>query len=229
MANIFITGAGRGIGLELARVHADAGDRVFALVRDTAKSDALAQLASGSGGRVSVHPMDAGDLAAIPAAAEATGNSTVDILYNVAGNTGPTNNELESEIDWDGWDSAFNVMVKGPLAVLKAFLPRMHEGTKVVNFSSQLAASTWPYGGHYAYSAAKAGLNRMMRSVAIDLKDSGIIVVTVHPGWVQTEMGGPDAEITPRESAAGIHALSQRLTIADSGDFFKWNGEHHAW
>lgn len=229
MANIFITGAGRGIGLELARVHADAGDRVFALVRDTAKSDALAQLASGSGGRVSVHPMDAGDLAAIPAAAEATGNSTVDILYNVAGNTGPTNNELESEIDWDGWDSAFNVMVKGPLAVLKAFLPRMHEGTKVVNFSSQLAASTWPYGGLYAYSAAKAALNRMMRSVAIDLKDSGIIVVTVHPGWVQTEMGGPDAEITPRESASGIHALSQGLTIADSGDFFKWNGEHHAW
>ena len=229
MANVYITGAGRGIGLSLAQKHAEAGDRVFALVRDPGKSDELSQLADGSGGKVTIHKMDAGDLASIPDAAAATGNDSVDVLYNVAGNTGPMNNELETEIDWDGWDSAFDVMVKGPLAVLKAFLPRMHEGSKVVNFSSQLAASTWPMGGYYAYSAAKAALNRLMRSVAIDLKDKGIIVVTLHPGWVQTDMGGPDAEITPEESASGIHALTQKLTIGDSGDFFKWNGEHHPW
>ncbi|GGD78945.1 SDR family oxidoreductase [Croceicoccus mobilis] len=229
MANVFITGAGRGIGFELARKHAAAGDRVFALVRDTTKSGDLTALADGSGGKVTIHRMDAGDLKAIPAAAAATGDDKVDILYNVAGNTGPLNNELETDIDWDGWDESFDLMVKGPLAVLKAFLPRMHEGSKVINFSSQLAASTWPYGGLYAYGAAKAALNRVMRSVAIDLKDKGIIVVTLHPGYVQTDMGGPNAEITPDESASGIHALSQSLTIEDSGDFFKWNGDRHPW
>ncbi len=229
MLNVYITGAGRGIGLALAQQHAQVGDRVFALVRDTKKSDELSQLADGSGGKVTVHRMDTGDLASIPDAAAATGSDSVDVLYNVAGNTGPTNNELETDIDWDGWDSAFDVMVKGPLAVLKAFLPRMHEGSKVVNFSSQLASSTWPMGGYYAYSAAKAALNRLMRSVAIDLKDQGIIVITLHPGWVKTAMGGPNAEITPEESASGIRALTQDLSIADSGDFFKWNGEHHAW
>ena len=229
MANVYITGAGRGIGLALAREHAQAGDRVFALVRDTGKSDELVKLADGSGGKVTVHRMDAGDVENIPEAAAATGNDSVDILYNVAGNTGPLNDEFESEIDWAGWDLAFDVMVKGPLAVLKAFLPRMHAGSKVVNFSSQLAASTWPVGGYHAYGAAKAGLNRLMRSVAIDLKDKGIIVVTLHPGWVQTEMGGPDAELTPEESASAILRTARSLTIDDSGDFFKWNGEHHPW
>lgn len=229
MANVFITGAGRGIGLDLARKHAEAGDRVFALVRDTAKSSELTALADASDGMVTIHQMDAGDLPAIPAAAAATGDDSVDLLYNVAGNTGPLNNELETEIDWAGWDESFDLMVKGPLAVLKAFLPRMHKGSKVINFSSQLAASTWPYGGLYAYGAAKAALNRVMRSVAIDLKDKGIIVITLHPGYVQTDMGGPNADITPDESAAGIHALSQALTIEDSGDFFKWNGDRHPW
>lgn len=229
MANVFITGAGRGIGLDLARKHAEAGDRVFALVRDTAKSSELTALADASDGMVTIHQMDAGDLPAIPAAAAATGDDSVDLLYNVAGNTGPLNNELETEIDWAGWDESFDLMVKGPLAVLKAFLPRMRKGSKVINFSSQLAASTWPYGGLYAYGAAKAALNRVMRSVAIDLKDKGIIVITLHPGYVQTDMGGPNADITPDESAAGIHALSQALTIEDSGDFFKWNGDRHPW
>ena len=120
-------------------------------------------------------------------------------------------------------------MVQGPLRVLQAFLPRLGAGSKVINFSSQLAASTWPYGGFYAYGAAKAGLNRMMRSVAIDLKDRGIVVGSIHPGWVQTDMGGPGAEITPQESAAGIIKLARGWPLEHTGDFYKWNGEPHAW
>jgi NAD(P)-dependent dehydrogenase (short-subunit alcohol dehydrogenase family) len=120
-------------------------------------------------------------------------------------------------------------MVKGPLRVLQAFLPRLSGGSKVINFSSQLAASTWPYGGFYGYGAAKAGLNRMMRSVAIDLKDRGIIIGIIHPGYVQTDMGGPAAEITPEASASGIRKVTADWTIERSGDFLKWNGETHAW
>jgi len=99
----------------------------------------------------------------------------------------------------------------------------------VINITSQIAASTWPTGGFYAYGAAKAGLNRMMRSVAVDLRDRGIIVGLVHPGWVQTDMGGPNAEITSQESAEGIRKVTQAWTLDRSGDFLKWNGETHPW
>lgn len=226
MANIAIAGAARGIGLELVKQYSEAGDRVFALVRKP--SDALDALAAASGGKVTVHILDVADDASVKAGAADTGSEPIDVLYNVAGVTGPVGDELVSA-DWDGWDEAFNIMVKGPLRVLQAFLPRLHSGSKVISFSSQLAASTWPYGGYYAYGAAKAALNRMMRSVAIDLKDRGIVVGTIHPGWVQTDMGGPDAEITPSESAEAIRKLAANWSIENTGDFFKWNGEPHAW
>ena len=99
----------------------------------------------------------------------------------------------------------------------------------MINLSSQLAASTWPYGGFYAYVAAKAGLNRLMRSVAIDLKDRGIVIGLLHPGYVQTDMGGPAADISPQESAAGVRKVAEGWTLERSGDFLKWNGDTHPW
>ncbi|MBA4353250.1 MAG: short-chain dehydrogenase [Novosphingobium sp.] len=228
MATVAITGAGRGIGLELTRQHVAAGDRVLALVRDPAGATALADLAAGSGGKLTVHQMDVADDASVKAGAADSGTEAVDIVYNVAGVSGPEGAELESA-DWDAWDDTFRIMVQGPLRVLQAFLPRMGAGSKVINITSQLAASTWPYGGFYAYAGAKAALNRMMRSVAIDLKDRGVIVGLVHPGWVQTDMGGDAAEITPTESAAGIRKVAADWTLETSGDFLKWNGETHAW
>lgn len=228
MATVAITGAGRGIGLELARQHLAAGDRVFALARDPAGADAVNALSAGSDGRLTVHAMDVADDASVRSGAATTGDGPVDILYNVAGVTGPVANELEGA-DWEGWADAFNIMVMGPLRVLQAFLPRLGAGSKVINFSSQLAASTWPYGGYYAYGAAKAGLNRMMRSVAIDLRERGIVVGLVHPGWVQTDMGGAGADITPEDSASSIRKLAAEWTLERSGDFYKWNGEPHPW
>jgi NAD(P)-dependent dehydrogenase (short-subunit alcohol dehydrogenase family) len=228
MVTVAISGASRGIGLELAKQHAEAGDRVFALCRNPAKAAALAALASSSGEMVSVHAMDVTDDTSVRTAAAETGDVPIDLLYNVAGIVGTMEPELEST-DWAVFDDALNIMLKGPLRVLQAFLPRMGKGAKVINFSSQLAASPWPYGGFYAYAAAKAGLNRMMRSVAIDLRDRGIVVGLIHPGYVQTDMGGPGAEITPQESATGIRKLAAEWTIERSGDFLKWNGETHAW
>jgi NAD(P)-dependent dehydrogenase (short-subunit alcohol dehydrogenase family) len=223
-----ISGASRGIGLELARQHSEARDRVFALCRNPAGANRLNELAAGSGGNVTVRPMDVGDDASVKAGAASTGSGLIDVVYNVAGIVGTLEPELETS-NWAVFDDAINIMVKGPLRVLQAFLPRLSGGSKVINFSSQLAASTWPYGGFYGYGAAKAGLNRMMRSVAIDLKDRGIIIGIIHPGYVQTDMGGPAAEITPEASASGIRKVTADWTIERSGDFLKWNGETHAW
>ena len=227
MATIAITGASRGIGLELARQYAAAGDQVLAFCRSPQKADALNRLAAETG-KVRVIGMDVADDASVKRAAAEAGDASVDVLLNVAGISGPSRPELEAS-DWAMWQESFNVMTMGPLRVLQAFLPRMQAGAKVINITSQIAASTWPTGGFYAYGAAKAGLNRMMRSVAIDLRDRGIIVGLVHPGWVQTDMGGPNAEITSQESAEGIRKVTQAWTLDRSGDFLKWNGETHPW
>jgi NAD(P)-dependent dehydrogenase (short-subunit alcohol dehydrogenase family) len=228
MMNVAITGAGRGIGLELTRQHLAAGDRVFALVRDPARADKLTALAESSGGKLTVHAMDVGNDTSVRSGAASTGDGPIELLYNVAGITGVIAPELESA-DWALFDEAIEVMLKGPLRVLQAFLPRLRVGAKVINISSQLAASTWPYGGFYSYVAAKAGLNRMMRSVATDLRDRGIIIGLVHPGYVQTDMGGPGADITPQESAEGIRKVAADWTLGESGEFYRWNGEKHPW
>jgi NAD(P)-dependent dehydrogenase (short-subunit alcohol dehydrogenase family) len=228
MANVVIAGAARGIGFELARQHLEAGDRVFALARDPASAGALTALAAGSEGRLTVHAADVRDDASVQAGAASTGSDPIDLVYATAGVLGTIPPELESA-DWAVFDDTINIMLKGPLRVLQAFLPRLQPGSKVINFSSQLAASTWPYGGFYAYGAAKAGLNRMMRSAAIDLKDRGIIIGIIHPGYVQTDMSGPDADITPQESASGVRKVAAEWTLDQSGDFKKWNGETHPW
>jgi NAD(P)-dependent dehydrogenase (short-subunit alcohol dehydrogenase family) len=101
--------------------------------------------------------MDVGNDASVKAGAASTGSDPIDIVYNVAGITGTTAPEFE-DVDWDTFDETFNIHVKGPLRVMNAFLPRMGAGAKVINFSSQLAASTWPYGGYHAYAASKAAL-----------------------------------------------------------------------
>ena len=160
--------------------------------------------------------------------AASTGNGPVDILYNVAGFAGVAEPEF-ARTDWAVFDEVFDVNLKGPLRVMQAFLPRLGAGSKVINFSSQLGASTWPNNGFDAYSAAKAALSRLMRSVAMDLKDRGVIVGIVHPGWVQTDMGGPTADLTPQESAEGIYAVTKSWTLDRSGQFLKWNGEPHPW
>ena len=233
MPTVAITGAARGIGFELAKQHLAAGDRVLALARDPANAAALNDLAAGSGGKLTVHAMDVADAASVKAGAATTGpgnsdDGPIDILYNVAGVSGHRAPELES-LDEATWDAAFAIMVKGPLLVLQAFLPRLHSGAKVINVSSQIGASTWAHGGFYAYAAAKAALNRLMRSVATDLKPRGIVVGLVHPGYVQTDMGGANAEITPHASAEGLRSLAAGWTIAQTGEFFDWNGQPRAW
>jgi NAD(P)-dependent dehydrogenase (short-subunit alcohol dehydrogenase family) len=227
MEHVAIAGASRGIGFEMVKLHLAQGDRVYALARDPGAAQ-LAQLAAGSGGKLTVHAMDVGDEASIRAAAATLGDAQLDLVYNVAGIAGHTAPELEST-DWAVFDEVINVNLKGPLRVLQAFLPRLSAGSKVINISTQIAASTWPYGGYYSYAASKAGLNRLMRSVATDLKDRGIIIALIHPGYVQTDMGGPGAEITPHESASGIIKVAAAWTLDRSGDFYRWNGEQHPW
>ena len=230
MANVFITGANRGIGLELARQYAEAGDRVFATCRTPGAADSLNALAKGSGGRLTVHALDVGDGASIAACGKLVGDTAIDILINNAGILGGATQTLEA-IDFDAWTHAFKVMTIGPFRMVQTLLPNLKAAAapKVMTVTSQLAASTWPFGGSYAYSSAKAGVNKVMQILAKDLKAQNITVSMVHPGWVKTDMGGAGADITPQDSAAGIRAVIAGLTPETSGKFYKWNGEIHPW
>ena len=226
MANVAITGAGRGIGLELVRQHLAAGDRVFALARNPAGTRELNELVSGSHGKVTVHAMDVSDDASVKAAAADTGDAAIDILYNVAGVPGRAGPEIDTA-DFAEWSEIFNIHVNGPMRTFQAFLPRMGKGSRMVSFGSQVGASTWPYPGYEAYAASKAALQQLMHSVALGVAGRGIIAISVHPGWVKTDMGGPGAMLSVEESATGIRTLTEALTPEMSGGFYKWNGEIH--
>ncbi len=230
MATVLITGANRGIGLELTRGYAAAGDRVFAFCRAPRDAANLNTLAASSGGKVSVHAMDVGDGDSVAAAARVVGDTPIDILINNAGVSGGPRQSLDST-DFDAWIDALKVMTIGPFRVAQAFLPNLRAapGAKVMTVTSQLGASTWPFGGFYGYASAKAGVNKVMQALALDLKADGIAVSMVHPGWVKTDMGGPGADITAEESAAGIRKVIDGLGVETTGRFYKWNGEIHPW
>lgn len=230
METILITGANRGIGLELARQYAEAGDRVFATCRAPADAQELNSLVGGAGGRVTVLALDVGDSASISACAKAVGDTPIDVLINNAGILGGKSQTLEL-IDFDAWIDAFKVMTIGPFRTVQAFLPNLKAAAapRVMTVTSQLAASTWLFGGSYAYSSAKAAVNKVMQTLAKDLKAQNIIVSMIHPGWVKTDMGGAGADITAQESAAGIRSVIAGLAAETSGRFYKWNGEIHPW
>ncbi len=230
MATTLITGANRGIGLALARQYTEAGDRVFATCRSPVDAGDLNSLAAGSGGRLTVHALDVGDSASVSACAKAVGGIPIDILINNAGILGGKSQTLEA-IDFDAWIDALKVMTIGPFRMVQTFLPNLKAAAapKVMTVTSQLAASTWPFGGSYAYSSAKAGVNKVMQTLAKDLKAQNITVAMIHPGWVKTDMGGDGADITAQESATGIRSVIAGLTSETSGKFYKWNGEIHPW
>ncbi|MBI1250941.1 MAG: SDR family NAD(P)-dependent oxidoreductase [Alphaproteobacteria bacterium] len=230
MATIAITGANRGIGLELARQYAEAGDRVLATCRSPKSAEKLNALAAGSGGKVTVFGLDVGDGASLAACGKAIGDAPIDILINNAGVGGGMPQTLES-IDFDAWIDAIKIMTIGPFRVVQTLLPNLlaAPSAKIMTVTSQLGASTWPMGGFYAYASAKAGVNKVMQAMAIDLKPRNIAVSMIHPGWVKTDMGGPNAQITPQESASGIRSVIAGLSLEDTGKFYKWNGEIHPW
>jgi len=227
MANVIITGANRGIGLALVQRYFAAGDTVLALCRNVGKAEKLKALAAGADGRVTIGTIDIGEPTSIEAAAKGYGRP-LDVLINNAGILGGDHQSLD-DMDFDEWMNTFKVMTLGPFRVTRAFLPQLTQANgKVLFVTSQVSTSTWPYGGYYGYSSAKAAGNRVAQILAIDLRGRGISVASVHPGYVKTDMGGPDAEITPAESAAGIYQVMEKLNLESSGGLFKWNGEKHA-
>ncbi|MGH6947277.1 MAG: SDR family oxidoreductase [Kiloniellales bacterium] len=225
MPTVLITGASRGLGLEFARSFATDGWTVHAACRRPAKATALAELAP----QVERHRLDVTDALQVAALARRLGDEPIDLLLNNAGIYGPKTAFGES--DYESWLGIFNVNTLGPMRMTEAFVEHVARSERrlIVNVTSRLGSIGENSGGRFAYRSSKAALNMIGNSLAIELKPRGITVLMVHPGWVQTDMGGPSASITPEQSIAGLRKVFDRATPADSGRFFDWKGEEVRW
>lgn len=224
-----VTGANRGIGLELARQLIARGDEVVGGVRDPAKADELRALGA------LVLPLDVADGESVGAFAGAVGDVPVDLVINNAGsNGGPTQSlrQMANDLSLSDTVDTFEINALGALRVSIAMLPHLRRGTgkKLLHVTSGMGSiADNKSGGYYAYRMSKAALNMMSMSLAVDLKGDGILSVVINPGWVQTAMGGGGAPTPVDESVRHILAQIEQATLADSGAFLNWNGKRYPW
>ena len=209
MPRILVTGANRGIGAALIAAAKARGHDPIGTTRTGA--DGTLTLTLDAPGSIAQQLADIGP---------------VDILINNAGVITP---ERQSPLDMDfaGFAHALNVNTIAPLAVAQAVLPRLRQSdaAKILTVSSQMAWMGYRKADRIAYRASKAAVNKVMQGLATALEPEGIPVALVDPGWVRTDMGGRDADEDPAEVAAGILVLAERLTMDDTGKFFRFTGE----
>lgn len=231
MTTILVTGANRGLGLEFVRQYAADGVHIHAACRNPAKADALNALAATSKGNVKVHAMNVADAASIAACAQALNGVAIDIVINNAGIYGPKS-QSAADMDYAGWAETLDVNTMGPLRVAVAFKENLKRGTtrKMVAVTSQMGSIAQGGGrGFYAYRSSKAALNMVINLLANDWREDGITTLALHPGWVRTDMGGPQAPLSPEESVGGMRKVIATLTPAGSGTYLDYAGKPIAW
>jgi NAD(P)-dependent dehydrogenase (short-subunit alcohol dehydrogenase family) len=230
-STILITGATRGIGLGLTKQYADAGWRVIACCRQPDKAQALEGVKSAHPEQVGIHRLDVTNSEDIKALATSIGDAPIDVLLNNAGVYGQRDATLGNANE-DQWLETFRVNTIAPIKVMESFINVVAASKRrifasITSKMGSIADNT--SGGSYVYRSSKAALNAAMKSAANDLKDRGISVIVIHPGWVRTDMGGTGALLTVEQSTKSIRELLGRISIADTGKFFNYDGTVIPW
>ncbi len=220
---VLITGANRGIGLEFARQYAADGWTVIGTARRPAGAEELAAL------DVEIMQLDVTDRESIAALASALDGRPIDMLINNAG-IFPRVSQIEN-VDADDYMQTLAVNTLGPVLVTQAVMPNLREGElkQVVNITSGLASIGQNSGGFYGYRESKAALNMFTSTLAAELGDDGFIALALHPGWVRTDMGGANANLSPEESVSGMRTVIAGLTAEHNGRYFGYDGSEVAW
>lgn len=227
-----VTGANRGLGLEFVRQLVARGESVIATTRSIEKADAL-RAVGGQSGRVQVIALDVTDqesIAGLGSRVEAAGGRAVDVLINNAGVS--STSKSVTQLDAAEMQRVFMVNSIAPLLVSKALLPQLRLGARkrIVQITSQLGSIANNTGGStYAYRASKSALNQLNRCLANELAPEGFTCLAVHPGWVRTDMGGPNAHLSPEESVRAILKTIDEATIANNGAFVNYDGATLPW
>ena len=234
MKTIMITGTSRGLGFEFVRQYLNAGERVIATCRNSAKAEALGELERDYPETLSISELDVSSMESIEEAAKRIRRdySAIDILINNAGVAVWTPFE---ELTMREMEDVIRVNTMAPIFVTRCFLPLLRNGSRklIVNISSVIGSiaqiEALGNAGSLPYNASKTALNMIGKMLALSLREEGIIVLQQGPGWVKTEMGGEGAEIMPEESISAMRRIFERVTIEDSGRFLNWNGEEMPW
>ena len=230
-----ITGANRGIGLELCRRYVGEGWTVYALLRRS--SAALEALARD--GALHVVTCDLTDDGELAQAAASISEPAVDLLLNCAGTMGHGSFEEQGlkfqafgSFDREEWRQVFDINVFTPQALTELLADRLAAADRgvVATLTSMLGSNQLnTVGSLYGYRASKAAVNSIMRSMGIDLGKRGVIAVALHPGWVRTDMGGKHADVEVTDSAAGLTRVIAGLTADDAGAFLAYDGTRMPW
>lgn len=227
MPTVMITGAGRGLGLEFVRQYLADGWRVIATCRDPGAAGEL----NGLAGDLQVHRMAVDMTRQIEETKAAVGDEPIDVLINNAGIFGPREARLGS-LDPAAWRHVFEVNTIAPIKVAEAFLDNILAGDqkKIASVSSKMGSIAGiREGGQYIYRSSKAALNAAHMCMARQLEPDGVAAAVMHPGWVRTDMGGADADIDAVESVTGMRAVIERLSLAETGRFWNYDGSEIPW
>ena len=227
MPTVLITGANRGLGFEFTRQYAAAGWRVLAGCRSPANASDLNALK----GDIAIHALDVADTVSVADARAAIGGEPIDVLINNAGVIGRREGRLGG-VDYADWSATLNINLFGPARVAGAFVDNVlaSRQKKFATVSTRMSSmSECKATDHMAYRTSKAALNMMMTLAANELGPKGATVILLHPGWVQTAMGGPRAAITPKDSVTAMRGVIDRLTVADNGRFINFDGTPIPW
>jgi NAD(P)-dependent dehydrogenase (short-subunit alcohol dehydrogenase family) len=223
MSTVLITGAARGLGLDFVKQYAAKGWKVHACARTP---DALKQVK----GDIHPHRLEVTDYAAVKALAAELKGEAIDVLICNAGISGKEATVLGS-IDPAVWRETFEVNALAPLMMAEAFADHVaaSQDRKLVAISSRLGSIAFADSGRYSYRASKAALNMEWKGLSVDLGPKGLTCVVLHPGWVQTDMGGSAATLTIEQSVPAMVKVIDGLKPADNGRFLNYDGTELPW
>ena len=230
MATILVTGANRGLGIEFVEQYLNEGNEVIATYRSENSSIDLFEMGNERS-NLKLLQLDVSSNKSLDSFAENLGNSPIDIFINNAGVYGPRNSSF-GNVDEENWIPAIKINAIAPVLLTQLIIKNIRAGTdkKLIYITSKMGSiDDNKGGGAYVYRSSKTALNAVVKSLSVDLKNENIAVALIHPGWVKTDMGGPNALIDKDTSVRGMTEVISNLDISSTGNFFNYDGTIIPW
>lgn len=231
MPTVLITGANRGLGLGFCKMYSEKGWEVIACCRKPSQSSDLLGLAQHYDA-MRIEGLDVSNFDHIDNLSKKLSGLSIDVLINNAGVYEDRRGYGFGQLDYPTWLHSLRVNTLAPVKMAESFLPQIKNGSKklIVSISSLMGSiSDNGSGGSLFYRSSKAALNAVMKSLSIDLKDHGIGILILHPGWVQTDMGGTNALIDTKTSVEGMCSVIDDFKLSQTGSFISFDGKTLPW